>query len=327
MIKDILITVIIPVYNVEKYLDRCADSVLKQTYGNLEIILVNDGSKDGSGALCEKLARKDSRIQVIHKENGGLSSARNAGIDIAKGEYLSFVDSDDWIEEDALEALLTLAVEENAPIACAGRYDVDSESGEKTIGLCPPKKETVSSEEFLSRLLHYDNCDSSACDKLFHKSLFREHRFPLGKRSEDVAVMYRIIHQAGRVAMLNRPLYNYFHRSGSISTTLSSNLFHSLEHTVDINLFVKETYPSIADCARYFRIKNMLYALVPVELDKQGKVQFAKERSCYHRELWSHLGFILRYSRFDRRDKLISIFLCLGIYGPAHRLLQKLKGK
>ena len=327
MAQETLVSVIVPVYNVENYLVRCVDSILCQTYENLEVILVDDGSKDSSGRICDELAARDARIRVIHKENGGLSSARNAGIDIAQGEYFAFADSDDWIEVDAVEAMLTLAKEKDVPLVCAGRYDVDSESGVKTVGLCHPKQETLSSEAFISRMLHWDQCDSSACDKLFHRSLFREHRFPLGRRSEDVAVMYLIIHQAGRVALLDRPVYNYFHRAGSISTTVSANLFHSLEHAGEILEFVKKQYPAILDSARYFRIKNMLYALIPVELDPDGRVHFAAERDQYLKELRSQLGFILKYPRFSKRDRLISCFLCAGIYGAAFRLLQKIKGK
>ena len=327
MARDTLISVIVPVYNVENYLVRCVDSILRQTYENLEIILVDDGSRDSSGSLCDELARKDTRIQVIHKENGGLSSARNAGIDIARGEYLAFVDSDDYITEDAVAQLYSLAEAENVKLVCAGRYDVDGATGEKTVGLCHKQKETVTSQMFLDRLLRWDNCDSSACDKLFHRELFREHRFPLGRRSEDVAVMYRIIHQAGMVALLDKPLYHYYHRPGSISTTVSQNVFHSLEHTGEICEFVAEHYPAISDSARYFRMKNMLYALVPVELEPDGKQRFAAQRSQYLKELGENLSFVLRYPGFTRRDRMISICLCLRVYGPAHRLLQKMKGK
>ena len=116
-----LISVIVPVYNVEKYLGKCVDSILAQTYENLEIILVEDGTKDNSGAICDAYAAKDSRIRVIHKENGGLSSARNAGMDIARGEYFGFVDSDDWIEPKMYETLLNLAEKYHADLVCGSR--------------------------------------------------------------------------------------------------------------------------------------------------------------------------------------------------------------
>jgi len=147
MQQDILVSVIVPVYNVEEYLGRCVDSILAQTYTNLEVILVDDGAKDSSGAICDEYAARDARVRVIHKENGGLSSARNAGIDAAKGDWLEFVDSDDWIEPDAVESMLTLALEHRTELVVAGRYDVKAKTGERKIGLCPPKMEVISGEE------------------------------------------------------------------------------------------------------------------------------------------------------------------------------------
>ena len=135
MQQDILVSVIIPVYNVEEYLARCVESVLNQTYQNLEVILVDDGAKDSSGAICDRFAEKDPRVRVIHKENGGLSSARNAGIDIATGAYLEFVDSDDWIEPDAVESLLSLALAENVELVLGGRWDVSAKTGENIFEL------------------------------------------------------------------------------------------------------------------------------------------------------------------------------------------------
>ena len=174
------ISVIVPVYNVEQYLPRCVESILAQTYENLEILLVDDGTKDNSGAICDAYARQDARVKAIHKKNGGLSSARNAGIDAATGEYLSFVDSDDWIEPDMYEKMMALMEKYSVRLVCAGRWDVSSETGEKTLGLCPPKEEVISGEALVRRIFHWENIDSAAWDKLYHKSLFASVRYPLG---------------------------------------------------------------------------------------------------------------------------------------------------
>ena len=174
------ISVIVPVYKVERYLRRCVQSILNQTHSNLEVILVDDGSPDGSGALCDEFAKQDSRVQVIHKDNGGLSDARNAGLSIARGDYVTFVDSDDWIEPDAYEAMLALAEESGAQLVCAGRYDEDETTGQITVGLCPEKRELISDKEALRRILRWDNMDSSACDKLYARALFRDIRYPVG---------------------------------------------------------------------------------------------------------------------------------------------------
>ncbi len=134
------ISVIVPVYNVEQYLPRCVESILAQTYENLEILLVDDGTKDNSGAICDAYARQDARVKAIHKKNGGLSSARNAGIDAATGEYLSFVDSDDWIEPDMYEKMMALMEKYSVRLVCAGRWDVSSETGRRRWGCARQKR-------------------------------------------------------------------------------------------------------------------------------------------------------------------------------------------
>lgn len=172
MCQEKLLSVIVPVYNVEQYLARCIDSILQQSYRNLELILVDDGANDSSGAICDQYAQKDPRVNVIHKENGGLSSARNAGLDAAKGEYVGFVDSDDWIEPGAYAAMIFLMEQQQVPMICGGRYDVDGKTGKKQVGLCPPKQERIRAEELVGRMFLWDNCDSSACDKLYCRDLF-----------------------------------------------------------------------------------------------------------------------------------------------------------
>ena len=146
MEQNPLISVIVPVYNVAAWLPRCVDSVLTQTYQNLEILLIDDGSTDASGEICDAYAEKDPRIRVIHKKNGGLSSARNAGLDVSNGQYIGFVDSDDWIEPEMYEKMLALMECNEAQLVCAGRYDVDGDTGEKTIGLCPKQQTCVTGE-------------------------------------------------------------------------------------------------------------------------------------------------------------------------------------
>ena len=166
MSRETLLSVIIHVYNVEEYLAKCLNSILGQTYQNLEVILVNDGSRDGSGTICDDYARKDTRVRVIHKENGGLSSARNAGMDAATGEYITFVDSDDWLEADGYEHLMELMERYQVKLVCGGNYDVDGGTGERTLGVCPAKEEVVTAEEFVGRMFMWQGCDSSACDKI-----------------------------------------------------------------------------------------------------------------------------------------------------------------
>lgn len=255
-----LISVVVPVYNVEKYLERCVESIKIQTYKNLEIIIVNDGSQDSSGELCEKIAVSDARVVVIHKENGGLSSARNAGVSIAKGEYIGFVDSDDWIDPQMYELLYSSIKKHQTKISCCGRYNVDAKTGEIKVGLCPVKDEVVVAEKCLSKMLRWDNVDASAVDKLFHRSVFDDFCFPIGVISEDVAVMYQIVSWAEQMAFVPEPLYYYFHRDNSITTSVfNEKKLATLEHSKKILVFVREKYPRVEPDAIYFRCVQLMY--------------------------------------------------------------------
>ena len=311
-----LLSVIVPVYNVEAYVARCVESILNQTYKNLEVILVDDGATDASGAICDTFAAQDPRVRVIHKENGGLSSARNAGLETATGEYITFVDSDDWIEGDALEKLLAAALEHQVELVVGGRYDVDGKTGEKRLGLCPRRQEVISGEELVGRIFLWDNCDSSACDKLFARRLFREVRFPMGKVCEDVPVMYRIVLDAGRAALLDKPVYNYFHRPGSISnSTLSEKTFHFSQHTAEIYPYIKKHHPAIEPQARFLRVRSLSHILLLLEQSEdEVRVRFSEEYRKARRELRKHSGFILKSPYFSKKEKLTDILLNINLY-------------
>ena len=181
----IKISVIVPVYNVMAYLTRCVDSIRKQTYRNLEILLVDDGSTDNSGALCEKFALEDKRIRVFHKENGGSSSARNLGIEKATGDFIGFVDSDDYIEPEMYERLLAMLLEENLLAVQCSRDEID-EQGNRMPDVCtPPEAQVlVESEDFLRELLMHRG-DCSFCTKLIEASLLKQHHFPEWELNED----------------------------------------------------------------------------------------------------------------------------------------------
>lgn len=327
MEKKPLISVIVPVYNVEEYLPRCVDSILAQTYENLEIILVDDGTKDNAGLICDQYAQKDARIKVIHKTNGGLSSARNAGIDIAQGDYLAFVDSDDWIEPDAYEVMLTAARKYDVKLVCAGRYDMDGEQGEKITGLCPEKEEVISGAELVRRMFTWNHIDSAAWDKLYHRDLFREIRYPVGRVCEDVPTTYKIALDAGNVAMYPKPIYNYFHRPGSITmSSISEKTFHFSQHTAAVYADIREHYPEITDAARYLRVRSLYHILITLDLtDDQTRMRFSQQYDHSRRELKKHTGFFLRSALFDKQEKLTNLLLVLGFYRPLRRIYHKIK--
>ena len=317
MNRETLISVIVPVYNVEAFLPRCVDSILAQTYDDLEIILVDDGATDGSGALCDAYAAKDSRITVIHKENGGLSSARNAGLDAAAGEYIAFVDSDDWIEPEMYGHMLSLMGKYDAKLVCAGRYDVSEKTGEKTVGLCPKKEEAVTAEEMVGRIFLWDGCDSSACDKLYHRSLLETFRYPEGKVCEDVPVTYQIVLKAGRAVFCDRPFYNYYHRSGSISKerVITDRTFHFSRHTEKIYPYIRENHPAIASQAAYLRVKSLSHILLLLDQAKpETRGEFAQECRNARKELRKFTGFLLKSSYFGRKEQITDLLLILNLY-------------
>lgn len=324
MDQNILISVIVPVYNVEAYLPRCVDSILAQTYKNLEIILVDDGTKDASDKICDEYAARDPRVKVIHKENGGLSSARNAGIDIAKGEYFGFVDSDDWIEPEMYEQMLTLACKHEVKLVCAGRYDTDGGQA-RTVGLCPPKEEVISGMELLGRVFIWDNIDSAAWDKLYHRSLFEKIRYPHGKINEDVAIFYKIAEQVERTAMCDRPFYNYFHRPGSITTSnVSEKTFHFSQHTAVIYPYIREKHPEIEPQARYFRVRSLVHDLLSISLAGEES-KFAGQYEKSRKELKAHAGFILKSTFFGRQERITDLLLIYGLYDKFRGIYHRFK--
>ncbi|MDT6863284.1 glycosyltransferase, partial [Enterococcus faecalis] len=214
-----LVSVVIPVYNVEKYVEKCLDSVINQTYQNLEIIIVNDGSTDNSLSVCQKKKLSDSRIKLINKENGGLSSARNAGIECAQGEFICFIDSDDWIELDYIEVLLNGMENTNVDISVIQMIKVkdfnkiafQSESQTKWDIF---ERETAMRELFSSNLIGY-----SANNKLYRISLFKSIRYPEGMLMEDKGTTYRLIDSSTKVAVNGSTKYHYYLRDNSILRT------------------------------------------------------------------------------------------------------------
>lgn len=211
-----LVSVIVPIYKVEPYLRRCIDSIVNQTYTNLEIILVDDGSPDGCPAICDEYAAKDSRIVVIHKENGGLSDARNAGLDICKGEYITFVDSDDWIADCFIEVLFKSIQDTNAEISICN-YIRTSISYSATIKINKIHKIVLSSTEAVQKLWSEEETTFvTAWGKIYKSILWKDVRFPKGLIHEDEYTTYKLLYQAKKTVFIDIPLYCYYQRSDSI---------------------------------------------------------------------------------------------------------------
>lgn len=214
-----LISVIVPIYQVEGYLRRCIDSICGQTYPRLEIILVDDGSPDGCGAICDEYAARDSRVKVIHKNNGGLSDARNAGLDAARGQYIGFVDGDDYIKPEMYGTMLDRLKSARADLAVCAFLVVD-ERGNVLADqqLAAPDRDMLLTREEAFEQLMGKNLVSfaTAPNRLYRRGLFSELRFPKGRLHEDEFTAHSIYWQCERVSFLREPLYCYVQHSGSI---------------------------------------------------------------------------------------------------------------
>lgn len=260
-----LISIVIPVYKVEEYLDACLESVVNQTYKNLEIILVDDGSPDNCPIMCDEWAKKDDRIKVIHKENGGLSSARNSGIDIASGELICFIDSDDTINPQMIEILYKTLNQSMADISVC--------SWKKVQDINSPNNKNYDSENLNIQTFEGDDVFEllfnkkvplimSAWAKLYKKEMFNEIRYPIGMLHEDEAVIHKILYKCKKLSYVDYEMYNNTQRNNSITaTSFSKKRLQALQIMNDRVEFIKEFKPKYLDDVihHYIRILILYY--------------------------------------------------------------------
>ncbi|MGX7112127.1 glycosyltransferase family 2 protein [Gemella cuniculi] len=264
------ISVIVPVYNVEQYLEKCVNSIINQTYKNLEIILVDDGSTDSSGKICEKLAEKDARIRVIHKENGGLSDARNKGIEVATSNLIGFIDSDDYIDNDMYEILLKNLMDTDADLSMCGHYDVYNNIPESQV--VNKKTWELNSEKAIKMVMKAKILSVTAVNKLYKKSLFSDLKFELGKIAEDAFIMIRLLDKCEKIVATNEKKYYYVHRENSITTQKFSKKFLNVIEAYEQNSkIIKEKYPSLAGVAQTRLNWAYFYVLDRLLLDEEYK--------------------------------------------------------
>lgn len=271
-----LISIVVPVYNMEKYLHKCVDSLLNQSYNQLEIILVNDGSTDHSAKICDEFAEKDSRIKVVHRTNGGLSEARNSGLSIFKGEYVTFVDSDDYVRADYVQTLLDLVLNYNVKIAVSQfkyvsneHIDKDDNDNEKDFFL--------PTLEALENMFYQDYFDHNATAKLFHRSLFDSLKFPVDLLYEDMFTTYKILLSSDSgVAVFNKKTYYYLIRSDSIEgAPFSAKKLNSMRFIVDDFENTKKQYPVLAKGINCRLLSFIFHLLV------ETKVKSSEEKELF----------------------------------------------
>ena len=281
------ISVIIPIYNVEKYLKRCIESIIKQTYSNLEIILVDDGSPDGCAKICDEYKNKDERIVVIHKKNGGLSDARNAGLKVATGEIISYIDSDDYVDLDMYEKMTKAMEEKNADIVVCGT-NIDYEDGHTKVK-CEKEEKSFNREEALIELNSFKSFDMAVWNKLYKREVVDNIEFPVGKKREDSFVMYHYFARAKKVVIINQAKYHYFQRSNSISR--GKNVTHDyIEGSKSQKEFFEKNFPDLnyvgntAYAFSYIATYNR-YIKNELKMTNEMKKEFKKEVRKYLKDI------------------------------------------
>ena len=292
--KNDLISIIIPVYKVEKYLEKCIESVLKQTYTNLQIILVDDGSPDNCGKICDEYAKKDPRIEVIHKVNGGLSDARNVGIAKAKGKYIGFVDSDDYIKEDMYEILINLIKEYDADVSICNLYDVID--GKEYIRNNENGIQEYSRLEILKEVLLDKNIQSYAWNKLYKKELFDEIKYPIGKKYEDIGTTFYVFEKCNKIVVTSEPEYYYLKRSDSlVNNVTESTVLDYTDIIIQRYLYTQKNIEELRKYNNYYLAKTLITAHNDIEL--LGSISEKMQEK--YKELYNLVYNIMKNDRED----------------------------
>ena len=303
-----LISVVLPIYNIESYLDRCMESVLHQTYDNLEILMVDDGSTDSCARKCDEYAAGDPRIKALHKVNGGLSDARNYGIEHSTGEYITCIDPDDYVDSDYVEYLYSLIAKYGRKMSICQHiteYDNGSVKDHGARG-----DEDMSPETCIGRMLYHDVIDTSAWAKLYHRSLFDTISFPVGRIFEDIGTTYRLMMQCeDGIAVGYESKYHYiYHMNSIVNSSFSPRKLDLLEMTDKMGHDVAQAYPALKQAvlrrrvyARFSTLNQMLHA--------EG---VDKERGRIIRFILHYRNVILRDPHAPKRDKIALILLSIN---------------
>ncbi|MCV9884798.1 glycosyltransferase [Metabacillus halosaccharovorans] len=268
------ISIIVPVYKVEPFIHKCVDSVLLQTFTDFELILVDDGSPDNCGKICDEYAQKDKRVKVIHKENGGLSDARNAGLDIATGDYIGFVDSDDWIESDMFEMLYNMCVENDCEIAnCTSIIHYSH----KTVTNGGHQLIIHDKKEAMKVMLEGKLYDEVVWTKIFKRDLLKDIRFKTGIIYEDTAFTYKVIHESSRICCIGEPKYHYIKRENSTMDRAIKNVkIDSVLVYDEMYKFIDNYYPELRNLVA-LKLANSAMTVLNLIAAKQNWKEYSEE--------------------------------------------------
>lgn len=293
------ISVIVPIYKVEDYLHRCVDSIINQTYTNLEIILVDDGSPDDCPMICDEYAKKDSRIRVVHKKNGGLSDARNAGIDIATGEYLMFIDSDDFVDVEMMESMMKNMIDNNVDmVVCNIKYVYE----DREVVKYNQADRILDRYEAMEEYLKDGVVQAVAWNKLYKKSLINDMRYKVGKTNEDEFFTYKVVDKTDKIYYNSRSFYNYIQRDSSIMGKYSIKRLDGVEASYERLNFIKEKYPTLYEKEKKTFVNLCIYSYQMIlkepnlDKDKQGR----KTLNNYRKKIKFNKIELKNYSHKDK---------------------------
>lgn len=310
------ISIIVPIYNVERYLHKCVDSILNQTFSDIEIILVDDGSVDNSGAICDEYELQDSRVRVIHKENGGLSSARNTGLDIARGKYIGFVDSDDYIANDMYEVLYRQLIEHQADLSSVGIIDVYENRASEIMQ--NTTIQLVDQKQAIKLVVDGKGIFAYAWNKLYKRELFKEIRYPVGKTVEDAFIIIDLLLLCNKIVVNSEQKYFYYRRSDSITgVSFTEKNLDGIEAWTRNQKLVNKFFPDFENethrrlCWAYFFVLDKI-----VISNQEKKYSKTKDIISY---LLKNRSFILKYSGFTTSRKIAIV--CLSIHLKLYKYL------
>lgn len=308
-----VISVIVPVYNVEKYVARCVDSILSQSFSEFELLLIDDGSTDASASICTDYCNKDERVRYHRKENGGLSDARNYGVQRSVGEYVAFIDSDDWVEPEYLQYLVDAIKLSGSDISTCVFYvrRGDNIAPWKSLDETPV---IMSNRDALLSLLWSEEISVTANCKLFRRTLFDSVLFPCGKHFEDVGTTYKLLIRSKSVAVGGRPLYNYFMRADSITHSTDSSIFDRLSFAEQAYNDLKGMDREVSEAAEYYYVHHALSVLRSCDLKNKEQAVRAKEIGA---DVLKHKRNVLTCAKTPKRDRIALIALGFGL--PAYQ--------
>lgn len=306
--KRVLISVIIPVYNVQQYLERCIKSVIEQSYNNLEIILVDDGSTDNCGKICDDYSNKDIRIKVIHQENGGVSKARNTGLDNAKGKYISFIDSDDFVHKDYILNMYTNLCKNNADIATCS-YQSFYEESDICDNIIFEEGQVYNNEEALRLMLYQIGTTTSAWGKIYDKKLFEKVRYPVIETGEDLATIYKLFMKAKTITFSTNKLYYYLQRRESVMhSKFSIKRMKALEFAKTMVGDIVLEMPNIEEPA-----KNRLFMEAIFIIIKIPRKKYKEEQKKLFNVIKQNRRIVLKDKNSKKGYRVIALLSYFGI--------------